>query len=98
MSEKINELPSPLPEELVTALHQAVARNLRTLDTLRNTVRQHVRAERDRGASLTQIERELGALVARAERDARRPSGSDSNGQLAAQVARWSKAFFQQEQ
>jgi hypothetical protein len=87
-----------LPDELVKALQKAIARNLGAFATLRTTVRRHVVSERDRGATLAEIDRELLTLLARAEQHTRRRREGIPDRELATQVAKWSEAFFGQTQ
>ena len=89
---------SPLSDELDLALRQATDRTLSALASLRRAVRQHVRTERDRGATLSQIEVDLRAIVARGENGIAHSNGSDGadghHDSLSAQVIKWSQVFF----
>jgi hypothetical protein len=88
---------SPLPEELDRALRGATDRTLVALTALRKAVRQHVRDERDRGASLPDIERELRAIIARVLKDAAgRDSVDGERETLATQMMKWSEGFYNQ--
>lgn len=98
MSAQIDGMPGPLPDELVRALQKAIAKNLGALDTLRKTVQQHVRAERNRGVTLSEIDRELMTLLTKAQGDTRRRREGIPDRELAAQVGKWSEAFFSQTQ
>jgi hypothetical protein len=100
MSASYDGLTSALPDELDRALRQATSQTLSALTSLRRAVRQHVHAERDRGANLPQIELDLRALVERAHQGIARIDGGDGDGHhdaLAAQVIKWSGDFFKKD-
>jgi hypothetical protein len=87
---------SPLPEELDRALRRATDRTLSALTSLRRAVRQHVRTERDRGATLSGIELDLRELIVRAQEGISQTDG-DGDGHhdaLTAQVIKWSEGFY----
>jgi hypothetical protein len=83
-----------LPGELEGALSKAMTSAVGSLDHLRKTLRRHVNGRRNRGASLPTIDRELTALVERIEERASQPGNVGPEGDLAAQIRRWNKAFF----
>jgi len=97
MTKLLDGTLSPLPEELNRALRGATDRTLVALTALRRAVRQHVRDERDRGARLEEIERELREIITSVLEDA---AGSDSidgeRSALADQMMKWSGRFYQQ--
>jgi hypothetical protein len=89
--------PNPLPEELDRALRRATDRTLVALTALRKAVRQHVTDERDKGSSLSEVELELGEIIARALRDAEgRDSIDGERGTLANQMVKWTAGFYHQ--
>jgi siroheme synthase (precorrin-2 oxidase/ferrochelatase) len=84
-----------LPEELDRALKRATDRTLVALTSLRKAVRQHVHDERERGATLEQVETELRAIIARALEDAEgRDSVDKERDALAVQMIKWSEGFY----
>ncbi len=87
-----------LPDELERALRRATDRTLSALTSLRRAVRQHVRTERDRGATLPGIELDLRAIIARAQEGiSNRDGADDGDGHhdgLTAQVVKWSEGFY----
>jgi len=91
---------SPLSRELDQALRQATNQALSALTSLRRGVRQHVRIERDRGATLSEIELDLRALLARAQEGLAPKDGGDGgdghHDALSALVIKWSKEFYAQ--
>ena len=89
--------PNPLPEELDRALRRATDRTLVALTSLRKAVRQHVQDERERGASLPDVERELRAIIARALKDAegREPVDGERDT-LSNQMIKWSHGFYKE--
>jgi hypothetical protein len=88
---------SSLPEELDRALRRATDRTLVALTSLRKAVRQHVRDERERGATLSEIELDLRALVARLHQEAERSNGADGEHEtLATQMIKWTGGFYKQ--
>jgi hypothetical protein len=88
----------PLPEELDRALRRATDRTLSALTSLRKAVRQHVHDERDRGTTLSQIELELRAIIARVLKDAEgRDSVDGERETLSNQMLKWSKGFYDQQ-
>jgi hypothetical protein len=91
------QTPNPLPEELDRALRRATDRTLVALTALRKAVRQHVTDERDKGTSLSNVELELGEIIARALRDAEgRDSIDGERGTLANQMIKWTEGFYNQ--
>ena len=85
-----------LPDELDRALRRATDRTLSALTSLRKAVRQHVRTERSHGATLAEIDLDLRALVARAQKGLSQSDG-DGDGHhdaLAVQVIKWSEGFY----
>lgn len=95
MSEPIDEaLPPPpeLPPELRAALQRAVSQSLGSLDSLRITLRRHVHAQRNRGASLGAVDAQIRELMAEADATAAAEGGVSS--ELSTQVAKWTRAFF----
>ena len=89
---------SPLSDELDLALRQATDRTLSALASLRRAVRQHVRTERNRGATLSQIELDLRVIVTRAQDGIAHSNGGDGgdghHDTLTMQVIKWSQGFF----
>ncbi len=69
-----------LPEELERALRRATDRTLSALTSLRRAVRQHVRTERDRGTTLSGIEFDLRAIIARAQEGISQTDGDGGDG------------------
>jgi hypothetical protein len=67
------------------------------LTSLRKAVRQHVQDERERGASLPDIERDLREIIARALKDAegREPVDGERDA-LSDQMIKWSQGFFEE--
>src|ERR1044072_9298469 len=53
----------PLPDELVSALRRTATETLTALLTLRIAVRDHVRSERARGATLAEIDSDLKEMI-----------------------------------
>jgi hypothetical protein len=97
MSPPDNETPSPLPEELDRALRGATDRTLVALTALRKAVRQHVRDERERGATLSDIERDLRTIIARVLEDAVGRDSIDGEREiLANEMVKWSAGFYHQ--
>jgi hypothetical protein len=89
--------PNTLPEELDRALRRATDRTLVALTSLRKAVRQHVQDERERGATLSEIELDLRALIARLHQEAVRSDGIDGEHEtLATQMIKWTKGFYKQ--
>ena len=90
-------MPSPLPEELGRALRGATDRTLVALIALRKAVRRHVQDERDRGATLPDIEVELRTIIARVLKAAAgRDSIDGERDALANQMMKWSEGFYKQ--
>lgn len=88
---------SSLPEELDRALRRATDRTLVALTSLRKAVRQHVQDERERGATLPEIELDLRALVTRLHEEAVRSNGADGeHDTLATQMIKWTEGFYKQ--
>jgi len=89
-----------LPEELERALRRATERTLSSLTSLRKAVRQHVRTERDRGVTFSEIDLDLRALIARAQEGISQTDGDGADGgdghhdALTAQVIKWSEGFY----
>jgi hypothetical protein len=97
MARSENDSPNPLPEELDRALRRATDRTLVALTSLRKAVRQHVHDERERGASLPDIERELREIIARALKDAEAREPVDGEREtLSNQMIKWSHGFFEE--
>jgi hypothetical protein len=95
MSEPIDvALPplSELPPELQVALQQAVSQSLGSLDSLRITLRRHVLAQRQRGASLGQIDAQMHQMMAATDAKAR--DGATVTRELSSQIAKWTRSFF----
>lgn len=89
--------PSHLPEELDRALRGATDRTLVALTALRKAVRQHVQDERERGATLPNIEIELRTIIASVLKDAvGRDSIDGERDALANQMMKWSAGFYNQ--
>ncbi len=92
--------PNSLPEELDRALRRATDRTLVALTSLRKAVRQHVHDERERCATLAEIELDLRALIARLHQEAVRTDGTDgTDGEhetLARQMIKWTEGFYKQ--
>jgi hypothetical protein len=97
MARSEDDSPNPLPEELDRALRRATDRTLVALTSLRKAVRQHVHDERERGASLPDIERDLREIIARALKDAeaREPVNGERET-LSNQMIKWSHGFFEE--
>jgi hypothetical protein len=93
MSETNGFAPA-LPATLVNALESAIAKNLGALDSLKKTLRMHVRTERNRGATLAEIDRDLARLLAGAEQRPQRGSAAGGFDDLGVQISKWSAAFF----
>ena len=83
-----------IPGELDRALTNAFAEAVGSVDRLRSTLRRHVRAERSRGATLAEIDRGLELVINRIEEKAAFSGDSAPDGDLTAQIMRWSKSFF----
>ena len=96
MPETDSGQPRPLPDALERALQQATGRTLKSLASLRRALREHVRSERSNGITLTELEVELRALVARAETQALGLAGSEQQlrTSLSNQVVTWSESYF----
>jgi hypothetical protein len=102
MSRNDDGLPTPLPAEVERALRRATDRTISALTSLRKTVLQHVITERERGASLPEIQFDLREIIARSQRDG--DGHHDGNGSrdgadgehetLAAQVIKWTDGFY----
>ena len=89
----------PLPEELDRALRRATDRTLIALTSLRKAVRQHVQDERERGTTLSEIELELRAIIARVLKDAEGRDSIDGEREtLANQMLKWSNGFYNQQE
>ncbi len=63
MTESDDSPAQPLPSELASALRRTTKEALTALLTLRIALRDHVQAERARGATLTEIDRELREMI-----------------------------------
>jgi hypothetical protein len=87
-------VPPELPPELQAELERAFTDSLGSLDSLRTTLRRHVRRQRNRGASLGEIDAQMRALMAEAESNAADGDGKHVNGDLTNQVVKWTRAFF----
>ncbi|GAC1412528.1 MAG: hypothetical protein NVSMB53_09590 [Gemmatimonadaceae bacterium] len=97
MSPPDDVLTNSLPEELDRALRRATNRTLVALTSLRKAVREHVRNERERGTTLSAIELDLRALIARLHQEAVRTNGPDGEHEtLAAQMIKWTEGFYKQ--
>lgn len=97
MSRPPDLTPSPLPEELDRALRGATDRTLVALTALRKAVRRHVQDERERGATLPDIEIELRTIIASVLKDAAgRDSIDGERDALANQMMKWSAGFYNQ--
>jgi hypothetical protein len=95
MARSEDDSPNPLPEELDRALRRATDRTLVALTSLRKAVRQHVQDERERGSSLSDIERELREIIARALKDAEERGGVDGERDtLSNQMIKWTQGFY----
>ena len=98
MSRSEDGKPHPLPEELDRALRRATDRTIVALTSLRKAVRQHVHDERERGTTLSEIELELRAIIARVLKDAEGRESIDGEREtLATQMLKWSKGFYNQQ-
>ena len=98
MSRSEDGKPHPLPEELDRALRRATDRTIVALTSLRKAVRQHVHDERERGTTLSEIELELGVVIARVLKVAEgRDSVDGERDTLATQMLKWSKGFYNQQ-
>lgn len=97
MSPQHDGSTSPLPEDLDRALRQATDRTLFALTSLRKAVRQHVRSERNRGATLSNIDLDLRAMIARVHKAISETDGDGADGHqdaLTTQVIKWSEGFY----
>jgi len=95
MSRPPDLTPSHLPEELDRALRGATDRTLVALTALRKAVRRHVQDERERGATLPDIEIELRTIITRVLKDAAgRDSVDGERDALANQMMKWSAGFY----
>jgi hypothetical protein len=84
-----------LPDELERALQRATVQTLASLGALRKALRAHVHKERDDGATLMEIERDLRMLVSRAEgSSSNRADGDGNHDHLATQLVKWSEGFY----
>ena len=84
-----------LPVELVAALRRTAGETLRSLLSLRIALRDHVRAERSDGASLSEIDSALREMIIVAGGD---PSGANYSAErmdeLTTHVLKWSESFY----
>ena len=97
MASFVDSSPNPLPEELDRALRRATDRTLVALTSLRKAVRQHVQDERERGASLPDIELDLREIIARVLTDAEgRDSVDGERHTLSNQMIKWSQGFYKE--
>jgi hypothetical protein len=95
MSEPMDgALPPPpeLPPELQAALERALSQSLGSLDSLRITIRRHVRSQRKRGASLDEIDAQMRKMMAAA--DTKADDGATVTRELSTQIAKWTRTFF----
>ena len=104
MSAQDDRPTSPLPDELDRALRRATDRTLSALTSLRKAVRQHVQTERNRGATLRDIEFDLRALVTRVHEGISLSRDGDGDGDgdghhdaLTSQVIKWSSGFYDED-
>jgi hypothetical protein len=95
MSGPDNVPPNSLPDELDRALKRATDRTLAALTSLRKAVRKHVDDEKDGGATLPEIKKELREIIARVLEDAEARDSVDGEREtLAAQMIKWSEGFY----
>ncbi|HJP59768.1 MAG TPA: hypothetical protein VJ865_07205 [Gemmatimonadaceae bacterium] len=84
-----------LPEELAAALGRATSETLNSLFSLRLALRDHVRAERADGATLSQIDGELREMIVTAGGDPTAAAYSvERVNELTTQVLKWSASFY----
>ena len=84
-----------LPEELVAALRRAADEALTSLLSLRIALRDHVRAERDEGATLIQIDDKLREMIVVAGGDPLAAGYSaERMMELTTHVLKWSASFY----
>ncbi|SRR5689334_18230029 len=85
----------PLPDELAAALRRATAETLGSLLSLRIALRDHIRAERVGGATLSEIDGGLREMIVVAGGD---PEAADYSAarmrELTTQVLKWSGTFY----
>jgi hypothetical protein len=93
MSDSEFDIPSPLPQELESALRHALNGALVSFSELQTALRRHVRTERSHGAQFAQIEHGLRAMVSKAEGESAK---GRTGGGLCDQVVRWSATYFDQ--
>ena len=86
-----DSMQAELPAELQDALKQAFNQSLGSLDSLRITLRRHVHAQRRRGASLGDIDTQVRQMVSQVETNS---DGDGMTGDLATQIAKWTRSFF----
>jgi hypothetical protein len=87
-------LQSPLPEELVAALHRATDRTLNALTSLRKAVREHVYTERSRGQTLGEIDDGMRTMITTAAGETDHPDYSlDRHDELTRNVLKWTESF-----
>jgi len=94
MTESDDRQAQPLPHELASALRRTTKQTLAALQTLRVALRDHVQAERARGATLAQIDTELKEMI-----DLARDSDGDGHSpervaELRKHVLGLSEAFY----
>jgi len=83
----------PLPDELVSALRRTATETLTALLTLRIAVRDHVRSERARGATLAEIDSDLKEMIDVAVESDSDPS-PDRIVELETHVLKLSETFY----
>ena len=90
-----NGFVQALPEELAFALRRTASETLISLLSLRIALRDHVRAERSDGATLSEIDGGLREMIVVAGGD---PAGADYSAarmsELTKQVLKWSATFY----
>jgi hypothetical protein len=84
-----------LPAELAAALRRSTAQTLNALHSLRVSLREHVRAERSRGASLAKIDDGLKDMIVVAGGPGEGDGYSEDRiDELTSQVLKWSSGFY----
>jgi len=95
MANQSDGSPSPLPDELLAALRRASDRTLAALQSLRESIRDHVHTEKSNGATLGEIDADLRGMITTAGGDASHPEyPSDRIDELTLQVLKWAESFY----
>jgi hypothetical protein len=94
MMQSGNTAAQPLSNELVSALRRTTKEALAALLTLRIALRDHVRSERARGATLAEIDSDLKEMIDVAVESDGDPYSPDRIAELRTHVLKLSETFY----